>query len=538
MKKLTPVFSISLIIAIAFILWGVIAPNHLDTTTATIQSFITEKFGWFYLLATTGFLIFAIYLIFSPYGRIRLGKPEDRPEYNYLTWFAFLFTAGMGIGLVFWGVAEPMYHFYYPPNPDVDSYQAASIAMRYAFFHWGLHPWAVYSIVALVLAYFQFRKGAPGVLSAAFKPLLGDRVNGPIGTFINVIVVFATIFGVATSLGFGTMQISGGASKLIPGVSNNLVTQLIIIVIITILYMLSAQTGLNKGIRILSKTNIYLAIGLLLFLLFVGPTTFIMGVFTQTLGSYLQNLAGMSFRIDPFNPETNWVQGWTIFYWAWWIAWAPFVGTFIARVSKGRTIREFVIGVLAVPTIFGALWFSVFGGTAISLDLHSDIGIMSVIEEQGMELALFAVLDQFPFGMLMSIIAILLICSFFITSADSATFVLGMQTTNGSLNPANSVKFIWGIIQSAAAAVLLASGGLGALQTASIIAAFPFAILMIFMIFSLIKSLRQEKPILYQDKLRMKDEKLRLREEKLKLKEEIAVLKKQISTISKNKKEE
>ncbi|WP_078430613.1 glycine betaine uptake BCCT transporter [Alkalihalobacterium alkalinitrilicum] len=532
MKKLTPVFFISLVIATAFILWGVFAPNHLDTTTATIQSFITEKFGWFYLLASTGFLIFAIYLIFSPYGRIRLGKPEDRPEYSYLTWFAFLFTAGMGIGLVFWGVAEPMYHFYYPPNPNLDPYQAASQAMRYSFFHWGLHPWAIYAIVALILAYFQFRKDSPGVISAAFIPLLGDRVHGPIGTTINVIVVFATIFGVATSLGFGTMQISGGVSQLIPGVNNNLMTQLTIIIIITILYMLSAQTGLNKGIRILSKTNIYLAIGLLLFLLFVGPTTFIMGVFTQTLGSYLQNLAGMSFRIDPYNPETNWVQGWTIFYWAWWIAWAPFVGTFIARVSKGRTIREFVIGVLAVPTIFGALWFSVFGGTAISLDLHNNIGIMNIIEEQGMELALFAVLDQFPLGMVMSIIAVLLISSFFITSADSATFVLGMQTTNGSLNPANSVKFIWGLVQSAAAAVLLASGGLDALQTASIIAALPFAVIMILMIFSLMKALRQEKPILYQDKLRMKDEKLRLREEKLKLKEEIATLKKQVNTLN------
>ncbi|WP_216828132.1 glycine betaine uptake BCCT transporter [Alkalihalobacterium elongatum] len=538
MRKLTPVFSISLCIAIAFILWGTLAPNHLDSTTAAIQSFITEKFGWFYLLASTGFLIFSIYLIFSPYGRIRLGKPEDRPEYNYLTWFAFLFTAGMGIGLVFWGVAEPMYHFYYPPNPYLDSYQAASQAMRYAFFHWGLHPWAIYAIVALILAYFQFRKDAPGVISAAFKPLLGDRVNGSIGTIINVIVVFATIFGVATSLGFGTLQISGGVSQIIPGVNNNIVTQLIIVVVITILYMLSSLTGLNKGIRILSKTNIYLAIGLLLFLLFVGPTTFIMGVFTQTLGSYLQNLAGMSFRIDPYNPETNWVQGWTIFYWAWWIAWAPFVGTFIARVSKGRTIREFVTGVLVVPTLFGALWFSVFGGTALSLDLHSNIGIMDVIEDQGMELALFAVLEQFPLGLIMSAIAILLICSFFITSADSATFVLGMQTTNGNLNPANSVKLIWGLVQSAAAAVLLASGGLGALQTASIIAALPFAIIMIFMIISLMKSLRQEKPILYQDKLRMKDEKLRLREEKLKLKEEIAALKKKVNELDKKKKED
>lgn len=259
--------------------------------------------------------------------------------------------------------------------------------------------------------------------------------------------------------------------------------------------MLSSQTGLDKGIRILSKTNVYLAIGLMLFMLFSGPTNFIMDAFTQTIGTYFQNLVGMSFRLDPFNSETNWVQSWTVFYWAWWIAWAPFVGSFIARVSKGRTIREFIIGVLAVPTIFAALWFSVFGGTAISLDLFYDYGIMNIINTEGMEIALFSVLQNFNFGITMSIIAILLIASFFITSADSATYVLAMQTTNGSLFPPNSVKFIWGIIQSSAAAVLLWSGGLDALQTASIIAAFPFAIIMILMAFSLMRALNQEKRI-------------------------------------------
>ncbi|MBU9720504.1 MULTISPECIES: glycine betaine uptake BCCT transporter [Bacillaceae] len=497
MKKLTPVFIISVIIASAFILWGAIAPNNLHAVTSHIQGFITSNFGWFYLLAATSFLVFALILIVSPVGRIKLGKQEDEPEYNYLTWFSFLFTAGMGIGLVFWGAAEPLYHFHYPATSEglePTSRAAAGVAIRYSFFHWGLHPWAIYSVVALSLAYFKFRKGSAGVVSATFEPILGDKINGAIGTTINVIVVFATIFGVATSLGFGTAQISGGLSNVFR-FENSAFLQLMIILIITILYMVSSQTGLDKGIRILSKANIYLALFLMLFLLFSGPTNFIMNTFTQTLGSYIQNLVRMSFQLDTFNPESTWVEDWTIFYWAWWIAWAPFVGSFIARVSKGRTIREFIIGVIAVPTIFGALWFAVFGGTAINLELMEGLDIMSVIEDpsQGMEVALFVVLQEYNFGLIMSGIAILLIASFFITSADSATFVLGMQTTNGSLNPPNSVKFVWGLIQSATAAVLLWSGGLEALQTASIIAAFPFTIIMIFMIYSLVRALRAEK---------------------------------------------
>ncbi|MBU9711277.1 glycine betaine uptake BCCT transporter [Evansella tamaricis] len=497
MRKLSPVFMISVSIAVAFILWGVIAPSHLNRITSDIQGFLTNNFGWFYLLAATGFLVFSFILVVSPVGRIKLGKQEEEPEYNYLTWFSFLFTAGMGIGLVFWGVSEPMYHFHYPPTSEgvePASQRAAALAIRYSFFHWGLHPWAIYSVVALALAYFKFRKGSPGVLSAAFEPLIGDRINGWIGSTINVIVVFATIFGVATSLGFGTAQISGGLSNLFL-MNNTTGLQMMIILVITVLYMASSLTGLDRGIKILSKTNIILAVILMMFLLFSGPTNFIMNSFTQTLGGYVQNLIRMSFQLDTFIPESTWVEDWTIFYWAWWIAWAPFVGSFIARVSKGRTIREFVLGVIAVPTLFGALWFAVFGGTAINLELLQGVDIIGVIEDpaQGMEVALFVVLQEFPFGIIMSGVAIILIASFFITSADSATFVLGMQTTNGSLNPPNSVKFIWGIIQSSTAAVLLWSGGLEALQTASIIAAFPFAIIMIFMIYSLVKALQAER---------------------------------------------
>ena len=498
MKKTTPVFIISIIVAILFIIWGVLPGSmlgnaSLQNVTADVQGFIVEKFGWFYLLTATFFLLFSVILIFTKYGRIKLGKDTDEPEYGYLTWFAMLFSAGMGIGLVFWGASEPMFHFYAPPTGEGPTAESARVAMRYSFFHWGFHPWAIYSVIALALAYFQFRKGSPGVISQILRPIFGDRVDGTIGVLINFIAVFATIFGVATSLGLGAIQISGGLSSINTAIPNNFTTQLVVISLVSVLFIISAQTGLNKGIKYLSNMNVVLAISLMLFLLFAGPTNFIMDLFTTSIGSYLQNLPSMSFRMFPFDQDNTWVQDWTIFYWAWWIAWAPFVGTFIARISKGRTIREFLLGVLLVPTLFGALWFSVFGGSAIFLEYFKDISVFSVIESQGMESALFSVLQHYPFGLTMSIFAIILIGTFFITSADSATFVLGMQSTNGSLNPPGSVKFTWGVIQSATAAILLWTGGLEALQTASIIAAFPFAIIMILMVFSLLKAFKSEK---------------------------------------------
>ncbi|PLR89984.1 glycine betaine uptake BCCT transporter [Bacillus sp. T33-2] len=493
MKKLSPVFTISIIITGVFILWGIIPNSNLDKVTHTIQGVLLEKFGWFYLLSATLFLVFAIILVVSKYGNIRLGKDADRPAYSYTTWFAMLFSAGMGIGLVFWGVAEPLFHYYTPPFIKGQTVEAARTAMRFSFFHWGFHPWAIYAVIGLALAYFQFRKDQPGVISSLLRPILGDKVNGPIGVIVDCVAVFATVFGVATSLGLGAIQISGGLSYTFTGVENKFTTQIIVIGIVTVLFMLSAQTGLNKGIKYLSNLNIFLAVALLIFLLFIGPTNFIMDLFTNTLGSYLQNLPSMSFSLSPFYEKMTWFQDWTIFYWAWWIAWAPFVGTFIARISKGRTIREFLIGVLLVPTIFGALWFSVFGGTGIYLEFFKHKELMEAINIQGSEVALFAMFENFPLSNALSIIAIFLISTFFITSADSATFVLGMQTTNGSLNPSNKVKFVWGIIQSGTAAILLWTGGLEALQRASIIAAFPFTIVMLLVVFSLLKALKKEK---------------------------------------------
>jgi len=437
------------------------------------------------------FLVFSIYLGFGPYGRIKLGKDDDEPEYSFYTWLAMLFSAGMGIGLVLWGVAEPIYHYLTPPLAGVEggTAEAARQSLRYSFFHWGLHPWAIYTVIALAIAYSQFRKGESGLISLTFRPLLGNRVEGPIGKGIDSLASIATAFGVATSLGFGTLQISGGLNHIL-GTPNNLTVQLILIGVITILYLISATAGLNKGIRYLSNLNLGLAGGLLIFVFFAGPTTFIIDALTTTIGGYIGNIIPMSFRLTPFSQGT-WVGSWTIFYWAWWIAWAPFVGTFIARVSRGRTIKEFVLGVLFVPSLLSAIWFSAFGGSAIFYEMFENKGIADAVNAD-VTTALFITLEQFPIGGLLSVLATLLIITFFVTSADSATFVLGMLTSKGDLNPSTSTKLIWGLLQSSIAAVLLISGGLQGLQTASIVAALPFTIIMLLMVVSLNKALRGE----------------------------------------------
>ncbi|WP_022792643.1 glycine betaine uptake BCCT transporter [Marinococcus halotolerans] len=530
MRKLTSVFFVTLIAALAVIIWGVVTPGNLNTVTGEIQGWIVTNLGWFYLISATSFVIFCIYLVFSPYGKIRLGKPDERPEYSYLTWFAFLFTAGMGIGLVYWGVAEPLYHYYGAPEAEPETQAAASDSIRLSFFHWGLHPWAIYSVVALALAYFQFRHNAPGIISSAFRPLLGDRVDGWIGTLINFIAVFATIFGVAQSLGFGATQVNGGLSYIFAGINNDLPTQLIIILIFTILYLASATTGLNKGIRYLSWANIALAAVLMLFVLFAGPTTSILNSFTGGIGNYIQNLPDQSFTTYEYTGDRAWLDSWTVFYWAWWIAWAPFVGTFIARVSRGRTIREFITGVLLVPSLFSFVWFAVFATTGIAEDNAQNGGLYELMTSQSDEIALFGLLDTLPFGAITGIIALLLIMSFFITSADSATFVLGMQTTNGSLNPPVSIKFIWGLVISGSAAMLLASGGIGGIQIVMTIAALPFTIIMILMCVSLLKALQTDRTILNKErKLRQDDETGLSRREREQLRKEQEELRKDLT---------
>ncbi|WP_099157466.1 glycine betaine uptake BCCT transporter [Virgibacillus ndiopensis] len=489
MKKVTAVFWITLAITLVLSIFGIVTPDKFGSVSGSIMNYISIHFGWYYLIIVTIFVVFCLYLIFSPYGKIRLGKQTDKPEFSYPTWFAMLFSAGMGIGLVFYGVASPVSHFIKtPPTAEPGTREALEDSLRITFFHYGIHAWAIYAVTALVLAYFMFRHGKPGLISAALEPLFGNRMNRSWGKAIDIIAVFATIVGVATTLGFGATQINGGFTYLF-GVDDDLWVQLVIILVVTVLFMLSAYTGLSKGIKYLSNANMILAAILFFAVLILGPTMYILNSFTDTLGAYIQKIPAESFRISPNNEdERKWVMDWTVFFWAWWIAWAPFVGIFIARVSKGRTIREFLSGVLIVPSVVSFLWFAAFGMSGIEAQ-NNGIDIAGLPDEQ----ALFGLFDNFPLSTVLSILAILLIGTFFITSADSATFVLGMQTTNGSLSPSTSVKFVWGFAQSAIAAVLLYTGGLQALQNALISAALPFSLIMLLMVLSFYKALRKDK---------------------------------------------
>ncbi|MGR9047550.1 glycine betaine uptake BCCT transporter [Halobacillus faecis] len=495
MKKLTSVFWITLAITLFASVWGSLAPANFETISANVKNYISIHFGWYYLLIVSLFVIVCLYLIFSPYGKIKLGKPNDKPDYSYSTWFAMLFSAGMGIGLVFYGAASPVSHFIKtPPLAEPGTTEAIRDSMRITFFHYGVHAWAIYAIVALILAYFKFRHGKPGLISATLEPVFGDKMKGPWGKAIDVIAVFATIVGVATTLGFGAAQINGGLTYLLD-IEKQFWVQLVIIVVVTGLFMLSAYTGLSKGIKYLSNANMGLAAILFITMLVIGPTVYIANTFTDTLGSYIQTLATESLRLNPnSDEERQWVMDWTVFFWAWWIAWSPFVGIFIARVSKGRSIREFLSGVLLVPSVVSFLWMTAFGATGIQTQ-QNGADIASLPDEQ----VLFGVFEQFPMSVFLSIIAMMLIGTFFITSADSATFVLGMQTTNGSLNPPKTVKFVWGIAQSTIAAVLLYTGGLTALQNALIAAAFPFSFIMLLMVYSLFKALRADRAALQKN---------------------------------------
>ncbi|MHA6250920.1 glycine betaine uptake BCCT transporter [Oceanobacillus sp. CAU 1775] len=490
MKKVSIVFYIALAIVIVMVILGATFPEEFKDITSYVQGLVSTTFGWYYMLLMTALVVVALIIAFSRFGKIRLGKDSDRPDFSTITWIGMLFSAGMGIGLVFYGAAEPLAHYIVDsPNAEVGSDQAFKDALSYSYFHWGLHVWAMYGVVALSLAFFQFRKGEPGLISATLKPLFGDRMNGPFGVAVDVLAVFATVFGVATSLGFGASQINGGLSHLF-GIDVGFWPQLIIIIVATMLFILSAWSGLSRGIRYLSNTNVVLAVILLIIVIIIGPTVLIMNMFTESFGNYIQNIVQMSFQTAPLAGDNRaWLDGWTIFYWAWWVSWAPFVGMFIARVSRGRTIREFLLGVMIIPTVFISIWFAAFGTTA---GFFQDSGVD--LAQHSTELVLFNMFDQLPMSFILSILAILLIASFFITSADSATFVLGMQTSFGSLSPANTIKIIWGFAQSAVAVILLYVGGLQALQNSIIIAALPFSFVIILMVIALYKALKKELP--------------------------------------------
>jgi glycine betaine transporter len=484
------VFGIAAGISTAFVLWGVLDSDGVATVADDVLSWVISTFGWLFVLSTAAFLVFAAILAFSRFGRIRLGKDDDRPEFRTASWIAMMFSAGMGIGLVFFAVAEPISHLTAPPagTERAGTDAAAQQAMSLSYFHWALHPWAIYAIVGLALAYFTFRRGLPNLISSAFYPLLGDRIYGPIGRSIDILAIFATLFGSATSLGLGALQINSGLDFLW-GVEPADGIAVAVIAVLTAAFVLSAVSGVHRGIQWLSNTNMLLAIGLLVFLLVVGPTVFQFETLVESIGGYLTTIVPASFRTGAFGDE-EWLSAWTIFYWAWWISWAPFVGTFIARISKGRTIREFVIGVLLIPSGVSFAWFAVFGGAAIDLQLSGAADLGGIVGTP--EVALFTTLEEFPLSGITSFVVVILVALFFISGADAASLVMGMLSSRGSLTPTRAVTVVWGVSTGAAAAILLLANGLSALQQAAIIAAAPFTLVMIGLCISLFKGLARD----------------------------------------------
>lgn len=474
---------------LAIVLWGVVSPASLGSVFDTLLAVITRDFGWFYLWVVLGLVVMALLLAFSRYGDLKLGAEDDEPEFSIGAWFAMLFAAGMGIGLVFWGVAEPISHYGAPP-PGIaaQSPEAANAAMRYSFFHWGLHPWAVYSIVALAIAFFQFRKGGSALVSTAVQSLPWSWARG-LGPVVNVLAVIATAFGVAASLGMGALQINSGLAA-VAGLPVSAASQVGIIVVTTLLFLASAITGVTRGIKWLSTFNLIVA-GLLALAIFVlGPTVAIIDTFTTTLGSYVSEFVRMSLRMTPFR-DSGWVGGWTVFYWAWWVSWSPFVGLFIARVSRGRTIREFILGTVLAPSLAAFVWFSVFGGTALNLEIMQGVPIAEAVSAD-VSTALFAMFEALPMGAVMAGVATVLVLVFFVTSGDSAVLVLGMMSSGGNENPGARVKIVWGVLVSGIAISLLLAGGLKAVQTATIVFALPFALVIVLMTIALWRGVRDD----------------------------------------------
>ncbi|HAS50127.1 MAG TPA: choline transporter, partial [Gammaproteobacteria bacterium] len=461
-----PVFFISAGLILLVCLYGAGFSEHAAVTFSSTQRWLVTNFGWFYMASIAFFFGFVVYLAFSRFANIKLGPDDSEPDYSYISWFAMLFSAGMGIGLLFFGVSEPLTHFAQPPSGIGGTTAAANRAMEITFFHWGLQAWSVYIVVGLSLAYFSFRHGLPLSVRSALYPLIGDRIYGPIGHAVDIFAVLGTMFGVATSLGLGVMQVNAGLNFLF-GVEISTYVQILLIVFITGMATISVVAGLDAGIRRISELNLLLALVMLVFILVAGPTATLLSALMQNVGGYLSSMVDMTFNLYAYEPK-EWMGDWTLFYWGWWISWSPFVGMFIARISRGRTIREFIIGVLLVPAGFTFLWLSLFGNTALTMELaDSGINLVTAALEDS-PTALFVMLGQLPWSNVMSLVATLLIITFFVTSSDSGSLVIDIITSGGNEDPPVWQRIFWAVTEGAVAAALLLAGGLSALQAAAI----------------------------------------------------------------------
>ncbi|MCC5914019.1 MAG: BCCT family transporter [Balneolaceae bacterium] len=485
-----PVFWPSVILILALIIGTLVAGDAAEEMFSNVQANVTDWATWLFVAGVNIFIAFSLYFAFSRFGTIRLGGDEAKPEFSNMAWFAMLFSAGMGIGLMFFSVAEPMWHLLYPPHAEAGTIDAARDAMGVTFLHWGLHAWAVYAIVGLALAFFSFNRKLPLSFRSVFYPILGDRINGWMGDLIDILAVLATLFGLATSLGLGAQQ-AGAGIEYVFGMENTTTLQVYVIIFVTLVAVGSVILGVHKGVKVLSEFNIRLAGIFLLFILIAGPTLFILSTFVQNTGHYLQNFASWAFWTESYAEDGDFMSTWTIFYWAWWISWSPYVGMFIARISKGRTVKEFVLGVLIVPTMVTFLWMSGFGGTALHFELEGIASIADAVEAD-QTTSFFLLLNELPFALITSFLAIILVLSFFVTSSDSGSLVIDGLTSGGKLNAPVKQRVFWASTEGAVAAVLLIGGGLGALQAAAISTGLPFVIVLLVMCYSLQRGLNRE----------------------------------------------
>lgn len=486
-----PVFIGANLILLCILGLFIISPFSAKSVFTHTQTWIVTNASWFYVLTVGTILATCLYLATSCYGVIKLGPDHSKPDYKNLSWFAMLFSTGMGIGLMFFGVAEPVMHYLNPPAGTPETIEAAKEAMKLTFFHWGLHAWGIYAIVGLILAYFSYRHHLPLTLRSALYPLIGDKIYGGWGHAVDIFAIVGTLFGVATTLGFGVLQINAGLQYLF-GIEISTNTQVILIIITTCLATISVATGLDKGIKFLSELNLYLALFLLFFVLICGPTIYLLQAYVQNIGSYLSEIVNKTFNLYVYQP-TDWLGGWTILYWGWWISWSPFVGIFIARISRGRTIREFLLGAMLIPAGFTLFWITVFGNSAVYMIYQENITEIGSVINTDSSLALFVFLEQLPFTRIFSCVAILMIVVFFVTSADSGALVLDMIASGGKRKTPVWQRIFWSLSIGIIAIVLLKADGLSALQTATIAAALPFSVILLISIYGLLKALKTDQ---------------------------------------------
>lgn len=491
---------LSMAMIIGFVVFTIVDTEYSSAVFTVAKDYIINSLDWFYVLVVNVTLFFVFWLLFSRFGNVKLGKDDDEPDFSTFSWVCMLFSAGLGSGLIYWGIAEPMYHIQGTPfltkaGIDPNTVDAAASAITVTNLHWGLHGWALYVVVGLSLAYFSYRKGLPLSLRAAMYPVLKERVYGPWGHVVDLVGVFGTIFGLATSLGLGVAPIAAGLDNL-GWLDNTQTNQLILVGIITILGTTSAASGVGKGVRILSECNVWASVGLLALFFILGPTAFMLGMVISGFGDYIWNVIPMGFWIDG-DPESQWQSWWTIFYWGWWIAWCPFVGLFIARISKGRTIREFCLAVLFLPTLVVVLWMAAFGAAATGVDLHGPGGVIDAVNNDYAS-GVFKTIQGFGYDSLTTPITILvtiLLISWFVTSSDSGTLVMCTMLSMGDEHPPVKFRIFWGITSGIVAGVLMLAGGLGALQTASIVAGLPIAIMLLLMVYGVVKTLHEDFPL-------------------------------------------